>query len=297
MESRALPYVILLGTITGTSLIASRFVIVNQIGPTTYTALRLSLAGLAYVFFYLLGIQGRRLPTSRRLWLHSMVLGILDPALPMTLNALSLQYQSSGITSILLTLVPATIVVMAHFFLPNEPLTRRKSLGVFLALLGAILLAILGESGLPDVARVNPIGYLVIIVSVVSISAATIYARRHMKDFDIFDVSFVRVAFAAIIILPLSILVEGFDLSRVNQQGLIAVGYVSLIGTFSGFLLGFYTIKRFGTTPSAIVWYLIPIITGIGGALLLGEQLTTGIFVGMALIFSGIVIINQQVQD
>ena len=297
MDRRALPCVILIGTITGSTLIASRFIITGQISPTTYTGLRLSLASLAYILVYLLGIQGRKWPTGRRLWLHSTVLGVFDPAIPMTLNALSLQYQSSGITSILLTLVPASIVVMAHFFLPNEPLTRRKSLGVILALLGAVLLAILGESGLPDVARVNQIGYLVILASVISVSAMTVYARKYMQNFDTFDVSFVRVMIAAIVVMPLSILLEGFDLSRANLQGLLALGYASFIGTFTGFLLGFWTIKRFGATPSAMVWYVLPVVTSIGGVLLLGEQLTVVIMTGMALIIVGIALINQQRQN
>ena len=49
----------------------------------------------------------------------------------MTLTMSSLIYQSSGMTALLLTNTPAIVVLMAHFFLPDERLNRltRKELG------------------------------------------------------------------------------------------------------------------------------------------------------------------------
>ena len=85
----------------------------------------------------------------------------------MTSIVSSLQFQSSGITAVLITTSPAITVIMAHFFLPDEPLTRRKSLGVLFALGGALLLAARGESGLPDVSRANPLGYLLVLLAMV----------------------------------------------------------------------------------------------------------------------------------
>jgi drug/metabolite transporter (DMT)-like permease len=59
-------------------------------------------------------------------------------------------------------------------------------------------------------------------------------------------------------------------------------------------MLGFYVIQRFGATSSAMTSYIIPIVATLGGALLLGERLTLGMGGAMALILTGIVLINRR---
>ena len=165
---------------------------------------------------------------------------------------------------------------MAHYALHDEPLNRRKAFGILLALSGAVLLVLLGESGLADVSRANPIGYGLVFLAMISGSASTIYARKYMSEMDSFDVSSVRMFTAALVVLPLSLIVAGFDLSAVGAQGYFALGYATLTGTFAGSLIGFVVIKRFGATVSAMVAYVIPIVASVGGMLLLDERITPG---------------------
>ena len=293
MTPQALPYVILQGLLFGSTLVVSRFS-VGQFQPLTYVGLRLSLAGACHAVIYFL--SGRRQwPRGRLLWRHSAVLGIFSTAIPMTSIVSSLQFQSSGVTSVLITTGPALTVVMAHFLLPDETMTRRKALGVLLALIGAFILAIRGESGLPGIERANPIGYVLVLGAVVSASASTIYARKHMRDLDTFDVASVRMWVAAMLVMPLSLILVGFNLSQVNLQGYEALLYAALVGTFAGMMLAFYNIQRFGATASAVTGYIIPLVATFGGVLLLNETITAGMALGMAFIVAGVAIINQRV--
>jgi drug/metabolite transporter (DMT)-like permease len=292
---QALPYVVLLGLLFGTSLIASRFS-VGQFEPVTYIGLRLTLAGLGYATAYSL-LRQRRWPKSLRLWRHAAVLGVFGTAVPMLAIATALQYQSGGLTALLITTSPALTVLLAHFFLDDETLTRRTVAGVALALGGAAALAARGESGLTDISEANPLGYALVLLSMVSSSIMTIYARRFMKDLDAFDVASVRMFCAALVVMPLSVLIVGLDLNAVNGQGYFALIYAALVGTFLAFLLAFYNIKRFGATPAAMTSYVIPVVTGIGGVIILGETFTPTMLLGMSVIISGIVIINSSSTD
>jgi drug/metabolite transporter (DMT)-like permease len=289
---QALPYITFLGLLFGTTLIASRFS-VGQFQPTTYIGLRLTMAGLGHVAIYSLA-RRRHWPTDRRLWRHAAVLGVVGTAIPMTAIAASLQYQSSGITSLLITTSPAITVLLAHFFLPDEALTRRKGLGVTLALGGAALLALRGESGLPDASQASPIGYGLVLLAMVSGSSMTVYARKYMRDLDAFDVASIRMFVATLAVMPLSILLIGFDLHAVNGQGYFALAYAALVGTFAGMMLAFYNVKRFGATAAAMTAYVVPVVAGIGGILFLGEKFTVVMLIGMGIIVSGIAIINQR---
>jgi drug/metabolite transporter (DMT)-like permease len=62
------------------------------------------------------------------------------------------------------------------------------------------------------------------------------------------------------------VLFVGFDLQAFATQGYFALSYAALVGTFSGFMLSFYIIKRFGATASAMTAYVIPIVAGAGRA-------------------------------
>ncbi len=292
MSPQALPYVILLGILFGSTLIASRFS-VGQFNPLTYIGLRLCLASLCHVLIYTIS-KARVWPKGRQLWKNSAVLGIFATAIPMTAIVSSLQFQSSGVTSVVLTTGPALTVLMAHFLLPDESLTPRKSLGVLLALSGAVLLAARGESGLPGIERASRVGYILVIGAMISASASTIYARKYMRDLDTFDVASVRMWVAALAIMPLSLLLVGFDLSQVTGQGYAALLYAALVGTFAGMMLAFYTIQRFGATASSITAYIIPIVAMIGGVLFLGETVTWGMILGMGLVVAGVALINQR---
>jgi len=287
----ALPFIILSGFLYGTTLVVSRFS-VGQFEPTTYLGLRFLLASLGHALVYGLHIRGLRWPRDPRLWRLALILGI-GTAATFTGIISSLRYQSSGITSILNTANPAITVVIAHFALADERLNRRKVTGVFLALGGALLLAALGESGLPDITKASPIGYGLVLGAMLVGGANTVFARKYLAGYPAFDVASIRMFAATLTVLPLSTLLIGMDFSRVNPQGFVALGYAAVVGTFLGLLLNFYNIQRFGATAGAMATYFIPIFATLGGVILLGEQITPGMLAGMALILSGVWLINQ----
>src|SRR5690606_21083720 len=157
----ALPYVLLIGLLFGSSLLASRFSL-PQFGSVTFVWLRLAISLGAFAAVYAAaakrGRSSRPLPLGDRALLRDgLILGIFGTALPMLGYISSLQYQSAGVTALLITVAPALTVLLAHFLLPDERLTWRKAAGIGLALAGAALLVIRGESGLAGIAG-SPIG-------------------------------------------------------------------------------------------------------------------------------------------
>jgi drug/metabolite transporter (DMT)-like permease len=281
----------LLALIFGSTLIVSRFS-VGQYAPLTYVSLRLLLAGLCHILVYAVS-SGRVLPRDRKIWKYVPFYGIVGTALSMSLIVGSLQYQSSGITSLLLTSTPAFTVILAHFFLPDERLNGRKALGVGLAISGAAALIALGENGLPDVEQANPLGYVLAIGGILAASISMVYARRYMRAFDPFDVASVRMWTAAGSLLPVAYLLTSLDMSQVDSRGYQALLYAGIIGTFGGMQLEFRIVQRFGATATAITANLIPIVALFGGWLFLDEQITAGMILAMVVIVAGVMIITR----
>ncbi len=290
MKIAALPFVALLGFFFGSSMVASRFS-VGQFDPSTYIALRMLFASALCLVVYFLA--GKRLPRDRTLWWRAGLLGVFGTAVPMYCVISSLQYQSSGVSSLLLATGPALTICLAHFVLPDELLTRRKALGVGLALGGALLLALSGEDGLPDVEQTLPVGYLLVGVGMVFTSVMVIYARKNLRGYNAWDVGSIRMFTTGLVALPLSLLTVGFDVSAVDGAGVMALGYAALVGTFLGFMLSFYNIKRFGATAAVMASYIIPIVAGLGGVVALNEEITDTMLAGMAVIVAGIALLQE----
>ena len=291
MSITALPYVLLIGFMFGTSLIVSRFS-VGQYDPTTYIGLRLTIASLMALAVYRFA-AGRSLPRDPELWKRASALGVLGTAVPMTCVIVSLQYQSSGVASLLLSTGPAMTLILAHFILPDELLNRRKVIGACLALGGAILLAVRGEDGLPNVEAAAPTGFILVTVGMFFSSIMIIYARKYLRGYDAYEVGSIRIFSAALVMLPFSLLTVGFDVSAVDGAGYFGLFYAAIVGSFLGLLLSFYTIKRFGATPAVMTTYIIPVVAGIGGVLVLGEEITLTMIIGMIVIMGGIAMIQE----
>lgn len=289
--TQALPYISLLGVLWGTNLVVARFG-VSQFNAVLFVGLRLALASVGFFLIYFISPR-RHWPKERRLWRHAVLLGVLGTAAPMTAIISSLQYQSSGVTAILITASPAIIVLLAHFLLPDERLNRFKGTGVALALGGSLLIVLRGESGLPDMTTANPLGYALVFFALLCESSGAIYVRTYMRDLNAFDVTNVRLLAASLVVLPAALLTTGADFSHVNMEGLLSLGYAAFGGALTGQLLAFYITRQFGATAFSMTSYVIPVAAAVAGVLFLDETITTGMITGLFLIATGIMLINK----
>ena len=291
MQPQAFPYILLLSLFWGTNIVASRFGI-GEFDPYLFIALRLTIATLFFV--PVLFINGRHWPTDTNIWRLGIVSGILGVAIPMTSFILSLQYQSSGVASIFVTASPAIIVIMAHFALPDEKMTRNKGLGLVLALLGALFLVWRGESGLADVNRASPLGFGLVMIGLVSEAVNTMFVRRRMRDIDPMTITGIRLLTGAVIALVIALLVGDFTLTAVSPAGYFSLGYAALIGALAGQFTAFVIQRRFGATAFSLTSYLIPVVATTFGVVLLDEIVTWAMLIGVILIGSGIYLISKR---
>lgn len=291
MHTKAFPYIALLGFIWGTNLVISRFG-VNQLGGVLFTGLRLAAGSL--VFISVIVFTKKQWPREGRVWKHAVVIGVIGSALPMTAVLSSLQFQSAGVTALLITTAPAFVALAAHFFLPDERLTWVKAMGVTLALTGAMLVVLRGETGLPNTQQASPVGYLLAFTNVLLETATAIYIRRHMGGMDAFGVSSIRISTATLLVLPVGILLQGDNVTAVTPLGILALCYAGFIAVFFGQFLAFYITQRFGATAFSLSAYIIPVVAAITGVILLDETITIWMLAGMSLVALGIMLINRQ---
>lgn len=211
---------------------------VGQFDIFSFVSLRALIATALFVLLYTFN-RKRRWPRGRRIWLQGLMLGTIGTAFPMLSILGSLQFQSSGVTSLLITTAPAITVLIAHFFIPAERLNWTKGLGVLTALAGALLIIVRGETGLPDVTQANPIGYLMVFAGVSAEGFMAAYTRLHMADTDPFDVTAIRMLIVVIFVVPLTLLFRPPDFSAVTPGGIVSLLYSAIVGGLIAQILSF----------------------------------------------------------
>ena len=287
---KALPFILLVGTIYGSNMVVSRFSL-GQYAPLTLVSLRMLIAGLVYLIVYSVQ-RDRRLPRDASLWAKAGLSGILSTAIPLSGFIAAMLYISSGMTGLLDTLVPVAVALLAHF-LVGEKMTTTRGIGTLIAFAGTGLLYLRGESGVAEFAHADWRGYAFAGIAILSSALGIIYARRYLREYDVVDISAMRMIVAAIVMLPAAWLISGFDLSRVTIVGVGTLLYLATVGTFVAFLLDFYILKRFGAVPASQSIYVIPVAAITLGALILGERVSATMLLGMAIIFIGLILVNR----
>src|SRR6202163_4469405 len=102
--------------------------------PITFAGIRFTLASLILMLMVL--ARRAACPRTRREWALIAVVGFLQFSLNYGLVFWGEQYISSGLAAVLQSTFPAFGLIIAHFYLPAEPLTPAKIAGVLMGVMG-----------------------------------------------------------------------------------------------------------------------------------------------------------------
>src|SRR3954462_13063924 len=120
-----------------------------SVAPASVVAARLTLGAATLVV--LVYARGLRLPPPGPIWGVYTVLGIVGNALPFILISWGQQSFDSSLAGILIAVMPLATLVLAHFLVQGERVTRGRIAGFALGFTGIVLLmepaAIAGASG------------------------------------------------------------------------------------------------------------------------------------------------------
>ena len=291
MDPKAAPYVLALGLAWGLNLVISRFGI-SQFDPYIFIGLRLLIASIIFAAIYAFS-PNRRWPRDARLWRSATIVAIFGTAIPFAGFVGALQFQSAGLTSLLVTTAPAITVTAAHFLLPEARLNRPTVVGVLVALSGAVLVVTRGETGLPNVTQANPLGYIMVFGALISDALTSIFVRKTMQGYDTFDVTSIRLSVAMLLVLPLALWRHPTNFTQISGQAWGALLFTATVSTAVAQLLAFFIVRTFGTTTIAMVSYVVPLVAIVAGMVLLGEAITVGMVAGMVLIVTGLLIVQR----
>ncbi|MCC2111644.1 MAG: DMT family transporter [Hyphomicrobiales bacterium] len=258
---------------------------VGSVPPTWVVALRITIA--AVIIVSLLYARGGRLSTDPRQWLWFLWLGLVGSILPFLLISWGSQFIPSAIAGILMAAVPFAVLVLAHFALPDEPMTFGRVLGFVLGFIGVVVLIDptalleLGGNGM------ETIGQLAVLCATFCYAINSVSARL-APAMDSLTKSAGVLAAAAPITLAIAFVDAPTALVSADPAAIGACAALGLFPTALATIVLFRLLQRAGAGFVAMSNYLVPAFAVLLGAIALGEHLHWLDYAGFALLLTGL---------
>lgn len=260
--------------------------------PGEVGAFRIVAAGV-----FLLPLSLPRLKTlNRRQVKNLIVVGLVGSFIPAFLFAKAQTQLSSSLTGVFNAMTPLFVVIIGALFF-NSKITRRNSLGLFIAFIGVVLLLIVKEgSGFGTFTDINAYAFFVLL------ACACYGLNLNVIKFRFVELKPVAItAISLTMVLPVALIYlfafTQFSFKLLHVDGaMVAAGYLTILGVLGTALaLILFNVMVKVATPvfASSVTYLIPIVAILWGVWD-GEVLLLGHYIGIAAVIFGVWVGNRR---
>jgi len=258
--------------------------------PLLYAAYRFDVAALVLLSYVLL-TERRPLPRTRADLAAIGFSGGLSVAANNALLFVGQQYTTSGIASIVYSLVPIATAAVAALWVGGSGLDARGAVGVVLAFVGVGLVA------QPDPANLAggvTIGVGLIAIGVIAVAVGSVGLRT-------VETSFSSIALTGWAMLFGGLLIHGFSVGFGEPQqvpstelpALAALLFLGVLSSAVAYTIYFTLLDRLGAFEINLVSYVVPVVATVTGALLLAEPVTAFTVAGFVVIVVGFGLVKR----
>jgi drug/metabolite transporter (DMT)-like permease len=261
-------------------------VAVAELPVLTVVAGRVALAAVA--LWMVAALLGTPLPRSRAVLVAFLGMGFLNNAVPFTLIVWGQAQIGSGVAAILNAATPLFAVVVAGRLTADEPLTVSRLVGATIGFAGVAVLVGASPSGGALAAK------LACVAAGLSYAFGGVWGRR----FRVLGVSPLvtaagQVTTSSVLLVPLALALDRpWTLPVPSPEALASLAAVALLSTALAYVVYFGLLARAGATNLLLVTLLIPVTALLLGVGVLGEVLLPRHAAGMALIATGLAVID-----
>lgn len=259
---------------------------IETIPPVTLIAARTLIAGLALLL--VMRSRGIAMPMEGRIWFRFLVQACLNSAVPFVLIAWAEQTVDAGLAVILNATTPVFTFLLTLLVTRHEPVTPRMALGTAFGLAGVVL--VVGISALGGLGR-EVGGQLAVVVATVLYAGGAIFGRG-FRGLDPIVPAAGSLLVGGLCLVPVAFLVDHPAQIHPSAASLAALVALAIISTAIPFLLYFRLMQTLGPMRATTQAFLrVPFGVAIG-ALVLGERLTLGAWIGFAVVGLGVGIVT-----
>ncbi|MCY7294716.1 DMT family transporter [Alteromonas sp. a30] len=188
---------------------------------------------------------------------------------------------------------PIFMMVFAHFFL-RDLVTKNKVLGIVIVVVGVLVLITRGHPEmLMHVAFTS--GDIWMLMAATCFAVYSILLKKKPEQISQWSFQLSTFVIGLLMLAPLYV----WELTtkapiQWDSSLMMSVSYLGVFASFAAYILWNRAIAAIGPSKAGMVYYCIPIFSGILGSLYLGEHIESYHLVCGVMIISGIVIANMK---
>jgi drug/metabolite transporter (DMT)-like permease len=273
----------------GVSFVATKAAL-RETSPVTLIFTRFAL-GVA-VLILVLRLRRESLIPPRDSWLMLATMGFVGIFLHQMIQAHGLTLTTAVRTGWLIGVTPIWSAVLATIVL-GEGFGRRKLLGLFIGLVGALLVVTRGELSADVLALPSTRGDLLVLASTWTWAIYTILGRDTLKRLGSARATAAAMFAGWAMMIPFFVAVAGWHEYRdLSSTSVVAILFLGIGCSGLGYWLWYAALERIDATQVAAFLYLEPLVTLLAAVALLGESVGLSTIVGGVLVLVGVLMVQ-----
>jgi drug/metabolite transporter (DMT)-like permease len=288
MRAQTTAMLLTVGAIFGSSFLLVKL-LVAEMPPAQITAWRLLFGGMTIVII-LAARRELRLP-ARSLLATSTMLTLLDSVIPNTLLAWAQIHIDSSIAAVLISSMPLFTVIFALLIPKGERISALKASGLVIGIAGVTVLV---GADAQHAASGAPVAHLAVVLAAMSQAAGVVYARTALGKESPMELSGLKLMLgAAIAMVFAAVLHGGHAVPQMGPESWCTLLVLGVLSNALGRTMYLSLIASAGSIRASLVAYIVPVVGVLLGSIVLGERMTPGAAVGVALIVFGMTLVTH----
>lgn len=190
---------------------------------------------------------------------------------------------------------PVFIIVISRFIY-NETITINKGLGILLVIAGVITLITKGDfSILKDLSFAR--GDLWMLLAAITFAIYSILVKHKPSRLGTRSFQLSTFLLGLLFLTPFYIWESStteFQIQNINNNTFYSILYLGLFASLFSYILWGKAVENIGPTKSSIIYYTLPVFSGILAFIILGEKIESIHLLSMWLILMGVLIAIYQ---
>lgn len=284
----AVLYASMLCALFGANAVAIK-IAVPGVGAFTTAGIRFSIASVAISLWAL--ATGQSFHFNRKQAYHLLACAVIF-TVQLSFFYLGISKTNASRGTLIVNLVPFLVLFLAHFFIPGDRITLRKTLGILMGFSG-VAFVFLEKRGVTADLR---IGDLLVLMTALLWACQIIYTKRIIGSFHPFQIILYPMVFSIPFFFFAGFLWDGTMIAHMDYRVVLSLLYQGLVTGSFGLVVWNYMLLRYGATALHSFLFIMPFSGVLLGGFVLGEPITANILVALLLVASGILAVNLRPQ-
>ena len=228
-----------------------------------------------------LALYEKTLRPALKYWKYIALYAIAEMVIPWSLITNAQKDLSSGVVALLVATVPIWATLFAHHTGDSTAAHRTRIFGIALGLIGIVFLV--GFESLNDVGNIRAL--IQVLIASASYAYAVNMITRKAPETSGVAINGIAMALSTVIFAPFAF--THLPSQMPSSKAILATIGLGVICTALAFWVFFIVLKEIGAARASLVVYPNTAVAVVLGILLLDEQLTLAIAIGLPMVLLG----------